>query len=40
MIYVETNSIMGSENLAFEEYFLKKEDIIPMYSAVPAYGPP
>ena len=27
MIYVETNSIMGSENLAFEEYFLKKEDI-------------
>ena len=27
MIYVETNSIIGSENLAFEEYFLKKEDI-------------
>ena len=27
MIYVETNSIMGSENLALEEYFLKKEDI-------------
>ena len=27
MIYVETNSIIGSENLAYEEFFLKKEDI-------------
>lgn len=27
MIYVETNSIIGSENLAYEEYFLKKEDM-------------
>lgn len=27
MIYVETNSIIGSENLAYEEYFLTREDI-------------
>lgn len=27
MIYVETNSIIGAENLAFEEYFLTREDI-------------
>lgn len=25
MIYIETNSTVGAENLAFEEYFLKKE---------------
>ena len=28
MIYVETNSIIGSENLAFEEYFLKKDSAL------------
>lgn len=27
MIYVETDSVIGSVNLAHEEYFLKKEDI-------------
>lgn len=27
MIYVETNSIIGAENLAYEEYFLTREDI-------------